>query len=146
MSNPQVALAYGPSLTLTDAQRVAEAARQHAASRGWPMAIAVVDAAAHLLCLLRMDDTQLGSIAVAQQKAETAVRFRRPTRTFEAGLEAGTLGIRALTMAGVSAIDGGLPLVRDGKVVGAVGVSGMLPVQDAEVAGVGAAALTGPAA
>jgi glc operon protein GlcG len=142
MSNPQVALAYGPSILLADAQRIAEAARLHAQSRGWPMAIAVVDAAGHLLCLLRMDDTQLGSIAVAQQKAETAVRFRRPTRTFEAGLEASTLGIRALTMAGVSAIDGGVPLVREGRVVGGVGVSGMLPVQDAEVANIGAAALT----
>lgn len=139
--NPQVALAYGPSISLADAQRIAAAALRHAEERGLPMAIAVVDAAGHLLCLLRMDDTQLGSIAVAQQKAETAVRFRRPTRAFEAGLEAGTLGIRALTMAGVSAIDGGLPLVREGRVVGAIGVSGMLPTQDAEVASAGQGAL-----
>lgn len=135
--NPQVALAYGPSLTLADAQHIAGAARRYAAAQGYPMAIAVVDAAGHLLCFLRMDDTQLGSIAVAQQKAETAVRFRRPTRSFEAGLEAGTLGIRALTMAGISAIDGGLPLVRDGRIVGAIGVSGMLPPQDAAVAQAG---------
>ena len=138
MSNPQVALAYGPSLSLVDAQHIAEAARRHAETQGYPMAIAVVDAAGHLLCFLRMDDTQLGSIAVAQQKAETAVRFRRPTRAFEAGLEAGTLGIRALTMAGISAIDGGLPLVREGRVVGGIGVSGMLPSQDAAVAAAGA--------
>lgn len=139
--SPQVALAYGPSITLTDAQRVAEAAHRHAEAQGYPMAIAVVDAAGHLLAFLRMDNTQLGSIAVAQQKAETAVRFRRPTRSFEAGLEAGTLGIRALSMAGISAIDGGLPLVREGCVVGGLGVSGMLPTQDAEVARAGVAAL-----
>ncbi|HRE88336.1 MAG TPA: heme-binding protein, partial [Myxococcota bacterium] len=82
--NPQVALAYGPSISLADARRIAEAALAYAEHNGLPMAIAVVDAAGQLLCLLRMDDTQLGSIAVAQQKAETAVRFRRPTRAFEA--------------------------------------------------------------
>jgi len=139
--NPQVSLSYGPSLTLADARRITDAARHHAECHGLPMVIAIVDAAGHLVLIERMDDAQLGSIAVAQQKAETAVRFRRPTRTFEAGLEAGTLGIRALTMAGISAIDGGLPLVRDGKVIGAIGVSGMLPTQDAAVAQAGATAL-----
>jgi uncharacterized protein GlcG (DUF336 family) len=142
--NPQVSLSYGPSLTLADARRIADAARHHAESHGMPMVIAVVDAAGHLVLVERMDDAQLGSIAVAQQKAETAARFRRPTRAFEAGLEAGTLGIRALTMAGISAIDGGLPLVRNGKVVGAIGVSGMLPKEDAAVAQAGAAALETP--
>lgn len=139
--NPQVALAYGPPLSLAEAQRIAEAARAHAESKGWPMAIAVVDAAGHLVVFQRMDETQLGSIAVAQQKAETAVRFRRPTRAFEQGLEGGLLGLRAFTMAGISAIDGGLPLVRDGKVIGGIGVSGMLPTQDAETARAGASAL-----
>ena len=143
--NPQVSISYGPSLTLADARRITDAAREYAESQGLPMVIAVVDAAGHLVLVERMDDAQLGSIAVAQQKAETAVRFRRPTRAFEAGLEAGTLGIRALTMAGISAIDGGLPLVRNGKVVGAIGASGMLPTQDAAVAQAGASALETPA-
>lgn len=140
--NPQVALSYGPSVTLQEARSIVADARAHAAARGWPMAIAVVDAGGHLVCLERMDDTQLGSVDVALHKAVTAARFRRPTRAFEAGFEAGTLGLRAMTM-GVSAIEGGVPLVREGRVVGAVGVSGMMPQEDGEVAAVGAQALGG---
>lgn len=138
--NPQVALAYGPSITLAEAHALLDAARAEAARHGWPMSLAVVDAAGHLVAFERMDDCQLGSVAVAIHKAETAARFRRPTSAFESGLAQGGLGLRALTM-DISAIDGGLPLVRDGKVVGAIGVSGMLPVEDAAVAAAGARAL-----
>ena len=137
--NPQVALAYGPPIRLDEARLVADAARAEASQHGWPMVIAIVDSGAHVVLLERLDDAQLGSLAVAQQKAETAARFRRPTRVFEEGLAAG--GLRALTMAGVSAIDGGVPLVRAGQVIGAIGVSGMLPSQDAQVASAGARAL-----
>ncbi|MBL8785290.1 MAG: heme-binding protein [Deltaproteobacteria bacterium] len=137
---PQVALAYGPSVTLAEADGIVAAARAEAERVGWPMVIAVVDAAGMLVALARMDQAQLGSIEVARHKAETAARFRRPTRAFEAGIAAGGIGLRALSM-DVSAIDGGLPLVRDDKVIGAIGVSGMLPTEDAQVALAGAAAL-----
>lgn len=138
---PQVALAYGPSLTLDEALEIAAEARAEAERMGWPMVIAVVDAAGMLVALTRMDDAQLGSLEVARHKAETAARFRRPTRAFEAAVAAGGLGLRALSM-DVSAVDGGLPLVRDDKVIGAIGVSGMLPTEDAQVAEAGARALT----
>lgn len=137
---PQVALAYGPSVTLCEADGIVAAARAEAERMGWPMVIAVVDAAGMLVALARMDQAQLGSIEVARHKAETAARFRRPTRAFEAGIAAGGIGLRALSM-DVSAVDGGLPLVRDDKVIGAIGVSGMLPTEDAQVALAGAAAL-----
>ncbi|MCC6620718.1 MAG: heme-binding protein [Deltaproteobacteria bacterium] len=140
--NPQVALAYGPALTLDDALRAIDAARAEASARGWPMAIAVVDPAGDLIALARMDDTQLGSIDVAIHKARTAARFRRPTTAFEAAVAQGGAGLRTLTM-DVSAIEGGLPCVRADRVVGAIGVSGMLPTQDGEVARAGLAALAG---
>jgi uncharacterized protein GlcG (DUF336 family) len=125
---------------LAEADGIVAAARAEAERMGWPMVIAVVDAAGMLVALARMDQAQLGSIEVARHKAETAARFRRPTRAFEAGIAAGGIGLRALSM-DVSAVDGGLPLVRDDKVIGAIGVSGMLPTEDAQVALAGAAAL-----
>lgn len=138
---PQVALAYGPSITRADAALVMAAAEAEAAAHGWPMVIAIVDVGAHLVMLHRLDDAQLGSLRVAIHKAETAVAFRRPTRTFEQGLAAGGIGLRALSM-DVCAVEGGVPLVRDGRVVGAIGVSGMLPTEDGQVAAAGARAFS----
>lgn len=132
---------YGPPLTLQDALRVAVGAEKVAAEHGWPMVIAVFDSTGHLALLHRMDDAHLASVLVAQQKAETAVKYRRPTRVFEEGIEQGGVGLRATTLPLVCAVDGGLPLVRDGRVVGSIGVSGMHPTQDAHVARAGAAAL-----
>jgi glc operon protein GlcG len=100
----------------------------------------VVDSSAQLVLLERLDHAQLGSVAVAISKAETAVRFKRPTKAFEDALSKGELNLRLLTLPGITAVDGGIPLLRDGKIVGAIGVSGMLPQQDAQVASAGAAA------
>ena len=132
---------YGPPLTLADAKRIASAAEAAASGRGWPIVVAVYDSTGHLALLHRMDDAHLASVTVAQRKAETAVKYRRSTRAFEDGIAEGGAGVRAVTLPMVCAVDGGLPLLRDGRVVGAIGVSGMNPTQDAFVAQAGAAAL-----
>jgi len=132
---------YGPPLSLADAKRIASAAEAAASERGWPVVVAVYDSTGHLALLHRMDDAHLASVTVAQCKAETAVKYRRSTRAFEDGIAEGGAGVRAVTLPMVCAVDGGLPLLRDGRVVGAIGVSGMNPTQDAFVAQAGAAAL-----
>jgi glc operon protein GlcG len=132
---------YGASMTFRDARAVAEAAEAEALRRGWPMVIAVVDNAGHLCVLYRLDQSNLGSIEVAQAKAMTAVRFRRPTRVFEQAVADGGGGLRFLNIPGMVPLDGGLPILRDGRIVGAIGVSGMSSAQDAEIAAIGAAAL-----
>jgi len=132
---------YGPPLSLADAKRIASAAEAAASERGWPVVVAVYDSTGHLALLHRMDDAHLASVTVAQRKAETAVKYRRSTRAFEDGIAEGGAGVRAVTLPMVCAVDGGLPLLRDGRVVGAIGVSGMNPTQDAFVAQAGAAAL-----
>ncbi|RKP43513.1 GlcG/HbpS family heme-binding protein [Trinickia fusca] len=138
--NPS-ALRYGAPITLDEARHVAQAAHDEAARQDWPMAIAIVDSGGHLVLLHRLDNTQLGSIEVARQKAETAVRFKRPTKRFEDALTEGGLHWRLLGMTNLTPLDGGIPLVRDGAVIGAIGISGMQSHQDAQVAQAGADAL-----
>lgn len=132
---------YGAPITLEQAQRVAQAAQDEAQRYDWPMVIAIVDSAGHLVLQHRLDQAQLGSIEVARQKAETAVRFRRPTKRFEDALAQGGLHLRLLGMTNLTPLDGGLPLIVDGKVIGAIGVSGMQSHEDALVAAAGAAAV-----
>lgn len=131
---------YGLPISLADAKRVAAAAESEAVSHGLAVIIAVVDSAGQLVLLQRLDHAQFGSIDVAIAKAQTAVRFKRPTKAFEEALALGNLHLRLLTVPGIAAIDGGIPLLRDGRIVGAIGVAGMLPQQDAQVAQAGAAA------
>ena len=140
MFSPNV-IRYGPPLTLAEAKDVVAAAEREAIARGFAVIIAVVDSSAQLVLLERLDHAQFGSIAVAIAKAETAVRFKRPTKVFEDALSQGPINARLLTVPGIAAIDGGIPLMSDGQLVGAIGVAGMLPEQDAQVAAAGAAAL-----
>lgn len=132
---------YSDRLNLADARQVVRAAEEEALRHGWPMVIAVVDSGAHLVLQQRLDGAQLGSHDVARQKAETAVLFRRPTRVFEEAVTQGGLHLRLLGMTNLMPLDGGIPLIRDGAVVGAIGVSGMRSDQDAQVAQAGADAL-----
>jgi glc operon protein GlcG len=132
---------YGSPISFADARAVADAAEAEARRRGWPVVIAVVDGGGHLAVLYRRDQSNLGSIEVAQGKALTAVRFRRPTRVFEQGVADGGSGLRFLNIPGMVPLEGGLPLLRNGHIVGAIGVSGMSSPQDAEIAAIGAAAL-----
>ncbi|WP_266168939.1 GlcG/HbpS family heme-binding protein [Dyella subtropica] len=129
---------YGPPITLAEASRVMMAAEAEARRHDWPMAIAIVSSSGHLVMLHVLDDTQHGSVAVAQGKAETAVNFRRPSKVFEDAVREGGLGLRLLGMSNLLPLDGGLPLYHDGQVIGAIGVSGMQSTQDAQVAAAGA--------
>lgn len=126
-------------LTLADAERMIAAARVAAVENNWNVVIAVVDDGGHLISLQRMDGTQKGSVRVAEQKARTAIMFKRPTKAFEDAVLQGRPVM--MTMPDAICLEGGLPLVRDGVYLGAIGVSGVLSSQDGVVAAKGAAAL-----
>lgn len=132
---------YGAPITLEQARAVMAAAEAAAVAHGWPMVIAIVGSGGHLVMLHALDQVQHGSVPVAQAKAETAVNFRRPSKLFEDAVASGGLGLRLLGMSNLLPLDGGLPLLIDGCVVGAIGVSGMQSTQDAQVAAAGVAAL-----
>ena len=128
------------TLSLDDAKAVAAGAATKAREEGWSVVIAILDASGHLLYLERADGTQLGSVAVAQEKARTALMFRRPSQAFEDMILSGKTHMMGLP--GVTPVAGGLPLSWRGEIVGAIGVSGVLSSQDAEIAQSGLAALT----
>ncbi|MFO0997442.1 MAG: heme-binding protein [Alphaproteobacteria bacterium] len=133
------AVPYGPPITAERAQSLIQAAAAEAAKKGWPLAIAVVDSGANLVAFLRMDGTQLASIAVAEKKAESAAKFRRPTKVFEDAVQKSDFKY-LLSIHEIVAARGGIPLIEDGKVIGAIGCSGGTGSQD-EVACAAAAAL-----
>lgn len=139
MQTPTI-VEYGPPISLADAKIAVAAAEREAVANSFAAIIAVVDSGAQLVLLERLDHAQLGSIPVAIAKAETAVRFKRPTKAFEDALAQGGVNLRLLSLPGIAAVDGGIPLLSDGKIVGAIGVSGLLPQQDAQIAAAGAAA------
>ena len=134
-------LRYGPPLALRQAKAIMAAAEAEAARNGWPVAIAIVDAAAAIVLLQRLDDTQHSSASIALGKALTAVNFRRPTKMFQDGIAAGGEGLRFLAVPGVTPLEGGFPIVVRNRIVGGIGVSGVLSHQDAQVARAGLAAL-----
>jgi len=121
------------------AQAALAAARAEARKNGWAVSIAVVDPAGELVAFLRLDGAPYSSIDIARAKARTAARFRRPTRALDSALAAGRTPI--LSLDGVTAVEGGVPITLNGEVVGAVGVSGVTSVQDGQVAQAGAAAV-----
>lgn len=126
-------------MTLDLAKKVAAAAEAEAAKQNWTMVIVVIDDGGNPVYLERMDGTQLGSIAVAEKKAHTALFFKRPTKAYEDAVAGGHTTI--LSVPGIIAIQGGIPLMKDGAIIGAIGVSGMQPPQDNAVAEAGVAAL-----
>ena len=136
-----LAPAYGPPISLDQAKAVMAAAEAEARANGWPMVIAIFDSGANLVMLERMDNTQLGSIQIAQGKAATAVKFRRPTKAFQDQIAAGGQNLRVLAMEDVTPLEGGMPLTQNGLIIGAIGVSGMTSAQDAQVGEAGARAL-----
>lgn len=127
------------SLSLEDARKAAAGAAAEASKNSWKMAIAVVDDGGHLIYFERIDDTQIGSIDVSIGKARTALVFKRPTKALEDAVNAGQNAI--LSFPNVLPREGGLPFVLDGKVVGAIGVSGGKSSEDAQVAKAGVDAL-----
>jgi glc operon protein GlcG len=141
-AQPQNRPSYGPAITLEQAKKVLAAAETEARKNDWNVVIAVVDTGGNLVVLQRMDDTQIASITVAQQKAWSAASYRRPTKTFEDTVAAGPAGARVLALHGAMPVEGGLPIVANGKIIGAIGVSGVTSQQDGQIASAGLAALT----
>lgn len=134
-------LIYGASITVADAKRVAAATVAEAARNSWTMAVAIVDTGGHLVYFEKMDNTQIASVVVSQDKARSAVLFKRPTKAFEDMLAAGFGGQRVFGLEGAAPVEGGLPLIKDGKIVGAIGLSGGTGQQDGQCAQAGAGAL-----
>ena len=128
-------------ITLEAAKKMATAGEAEARKNGWNVAIAVVDASGGLILFHRLDETQPGSIAVAQGKARAAALFKRPSKALEESIAAGKQGFLAVD--GIIPIQGGLPVVVDDKVIGAVGVSGVTSAQDEQVALVALGAVSG---
>ena len=132
---------YGPTITISQAKKVADAALAPARANGWTVAIAIADPGGHLVYLEKMDETQVGSVAIAETKARSAAIFKRSTKTFQDRLDRGGDGLRVLGLAGVVPVEGGLPIVVDGKLIGALGVSGGSSAEDEACGAAGAAAL-----
>jgi glc operon protein GlcG len=124
-------------LTLNAAKKITEAAEAEAIKRGATVVIAVVDDGGHLILLERLDDTQVASVEVAIGKARTAAIFRRPSKVFEDQIRDGR--VAAMALPGATPLQGGIPITVNGKVVGAIGVSGNSPQEDEEIAKAGAA-------
>ena len=132
-------LARKQILTLSLAKKIAVAAEVEAQANGWNVVIVIADDSGHLLYLQRMDGTQLASIDIAVAKAVSAVKYKRSTKVFEEALLGGRQAILALI--GAMPVEGGLPLICGGEIVGAIGVSGVQSDQDGIIAKAGVAAL-----
>jgi uncharacterized protein GlcG (DUF336 family) len=132
---------YGPPIDAATAKRIAAAAVAEARRQGWTMAVAIVDPNGDLVYFEKMDATQIGSVKVSIAKARSAALYKRATKVFENGLAGGGAGLRVLGLQDAVAVEGGLPLVADGRIIGAIGVSGGTSQEDGVAAEAGAAAL-----
>jgi uncharacterized protein GlcG (DUF336 family) len=128
---------YGMPITLEQAKKVMTGAEAEAKKNNWSMAIIILDSGGNMVMMQKMDGTQLGSVDVARDKAYSAVAFRRPTKAFEDAVSQGGPNIRLLRLTGASPIEGGVPIVADGKIIGSIGVSGASAAQDGQVAKAG---------
>jgi glc operon protein GlcG len=133
MPNP-----YGPPISIENAKKAAAPVIAEARKNNWNIAVAIVDPAGKLVYYEKMDNTQLGSADVCISKARCAALFKRPTKAFQDALAAGGNGLRILGLEGVVPAEGGIPILIDGKIVGAVGVSGDTSEHDAQCAKAGA--------
>lgn len=136
----QMPIPYGAPISLEQARNIVASARQAADQRRFSMAFAVVEPGGQLVLFEKMDGTQYGSEVVAQEKARTAARFKRPTKAFSDAVAAGRVAV--LSLPGAVAIEGGVPIVIGGRIVGALGVSGGTSEQDGEIAAVALSAIS----
>ena len=120
----QIAKPYGPPIGVENAKKIAAIALAEAKKNNWTMAVAVVDTSGTLVYYEKMDNTQTGSANIAIEKAKTAALFKRPSKVFQDAVTGGGAGLRALAVPGIVPIEGGIPLILDDKIVGAIGVSG----------------------
>jgi glc operon protein GlcG len=130
---------YGAAISLEKAQAAVQAAVAEANKRGWQLNVAVVDSGGSLVTFARMDGAQLASISISEHKARAAAKYRRPTRIFEDAVQKGIIYIT--TLDDVIASRGGIPLIEDGKIIGAIGCSGGTGSQDEVVCTAGAATI-----
>ncbi len=135
---------YGPPISLDSAKKVAAAALSEAVKNHWTMAVAVVDPNGTQIYYEKMDNTQIGSAQVSINKARSAALYKRPTKAMQDALASGGAGMRVLNLEGAVAVEGGIPLLADGKIVGAIGVSGDTSDHDGVCAQAGAAAFSKP--
>ena len=133
MPNP-----YGLSISVEDAKKAAAPALAEAKKNNWTVAVAIVDPSGNLVYYEKMDNTQLGSANVSVDKARSAALFKRPTKAFQDALATGGENLRILRLQGAIPVEGGFPLLLDGKIVGGIGVSGEASSQDAQCAKAGA--------
>jgi glc operon protein GlcG len=141
-ADAQEPMPYGPAITLDQAKDVMAGAEAEAERNNWPVVIAIVDTGGNLVMLQRLDNAQFGSVEVARQKAWSAAAFRRPTKVFQEAIAGGGANLRLLRLEGASPLEGGIPLVANGQIIGAIGVSGVTSEQDAQIAQAGADNLT----
>lgn len=140
-ASAQAPIPYGEPISLEHAKKVIAAAEVEAKKNNWPVAIAVVDSSGYLVAFQRLDNTQLGSVEVALKKAKTSALFRRPTKVFEDTLGTGGANVKIVTLPEALPIEGGLPIVHNGKIIGAIGVSGVKSTEDGQIAAAGLEAL-----
>jgi glc operon protein GlcG len=135
-ASAQAPPAYGPAITLEQAKKVMAGAEAEAKKNNWPVVIAILDSGGNLVMLHRLDNAQWGSIDIAKDKARSAVALRRPTKALQDAVSQGGANLRLLNI-GYSVLEGGVPIVADGKIIGSVGVSGVTSQQDAQIAQAG---------
>ena len=131
---------YGAPISLEQAKKVMAGAEAEAKKNNWPVVIVVLDAGGNLVMLQRLDNTQWGSVEIAKEKARSAVALRRPTKALQDLIAQGGANLRLLTI-GYSVLEGGIPIIVDGKIIGSVGVSGVTSQQDAQIGQAGIDAL-----
>jgi glc operon protein GlcG len=136
--NPQNMNDYGPSINLENAKKAIALALAEARKNKWTMAAAIVDGGGHLVYFEKMDNTQIGSVNIAIDKARSAALLKRPTKAFEDAVASGGGGLVVLGVHGAFPLEGGIPLLIDGNIVGAIGISGETPQQDGQCAKAGA--------
>jgi glc operon protein GlcG len=129
---------YGPPIGIEGARAVMAAAESEAAKNNWAVVISIIDSGGNIVMLHRHNDVQLSSIEISQGKAKTALMFKRPSKVLDDAISSGGAGLRFLALKDIVPLEGGLPIVADGKIVGAIGVSGVLSSQDSQVARAGA--------
>jgi glc operon protein GlcG len=134
-------LPYGPPVTLDQAKRAMAAAELEAAKNTWQVAITILDSGGNIVMIHRIDNAQLSAVTLSEGKARTALEFKRPSKALDDAIAAGGAGLRLLAVKNITPLEGGIPIVVDGRIVGAIGVSGALSSQDAQVAKAGADAL-----
>ena len=132
---------YGSPITLEQAKKALAGAEAEAAKNKWNVVITILDSGGNVVAVHRMDGAQFGSLEVAREKAYSAVAFRRPTKVFEDLVAQGGANLRLLRLTGANPLEGGIPIVADGKIIGAIGVSGVTSQQDAQIARAGLEAL-----